>query len=226
MKVAVTAVGPSLDDQVEARFGRTPYYIFIDTETMESEAIENPNVSAGGGAGIQSAQLMSDHGVQYVLTGNCGPNAFNVFGTAGIQVIVGVTGTVRQAVDQFKAGTFSASNKPNVVSHFGMAGGSSMGMGGGHGMGSGRGMGKGGGRGMGMGQSSFAGPAVQNKGAAKNFGGVAHVNSEECSGCGICADYCPVDAISVNGIASVDKDKCTGCGVCVDKCPLDAITIT
>ena len=156
MKIAVTTTGPSLDDQVEARFGRSPYYLFIDTETMEFEAVQNPNVAAGGGAGIQSAQLMSEHGAQYVLTGNCGPNASQVFGAAGIQVIVGVSGTIRQAVEQFKAGAFTASNQPNVQSHFGMGSGGGMGggrgMGGGGGMGGGRGMGMGGGRGMGMGQ--------------------------------------------------------------------------
>jgi len=141
MKIAVTATGPSLDDQVEPRFGRTPYYLFIDPETMEFEAVQNPNVAAGGGAGIQSAQLMSEHGVQCVLTGNCGPNAFQVFGAAGIQVIVGVTGIARQAVEQFKAGTLQPSNQPNVASHFGMGGGQ------------GRGMGKGGGRGMGTGRN-------------------------------------------------------------------------
>ena len=159
MKIAVTATGPSLDDQVEARFGRTPYYLFIDPETMEFEAIQNPNVAAGGGAGIQSAQLMVDHGVKYVLTGNCGPNASRVFGSAGIQVIVGVTGIIRQAVEQFKTGSFVASNQPNVVSHFGMGGSQSMGGGRGMGMGGGRGMGVGGGRsiGRGMGQTGVPG---------------------------------------------------------------------
>jgi Uncharacterized conserved protein len=163
MKIAVTATGPSLNDQVESRFGRTPYYLFVDPETMEFDALQNPNVAAGGGAGIQSAQLMSDRGVQYVLTGNCGPNAFQVFRAAGIQVIVGVTGSVRQAVEQFKAGAFTGTAQANVASHFGMGagmppqsgmggdGGTGMGGGGGTGMGGGRGMGGGGGRGMGMG---------------------------------------------------------------------------
>ena len=188
MKIAVTTVGPSLDEQVEARFGRTPYYLFVDTDTMEFEAVQNPNVSAGGGAGIQSAQLMSEHGVQYVLTGNCGPNAFQVFSAAGIQVIVGVSGIARQAVEQFKTGTFAPSNQPNVVSHFGMGAGQSMGSGGGMGggrgmgmgggmgsgrgmgMGGGRGMGTGGGRGMGMGggQAGFPGSAPQPNMSAKD----------------------------------------------------------
>ncbi|HOO90982.1 MAG TPA: NifB/NifX family molybdenum-iron cluster-binding protein [Syntrophales bacterium] len=129
MKIAITATDSSLDDQVEARFGRAPYYLFVDTDTMEYEAVQNPNVAAGGGAGIQSAQLMSDRGVRHVLTGNCGPNAFRVFSAAGIQVIVGVNGTARRVVEQFKAGAFTASDQPNVADHFGMGGGRGMGMG-------------------------------------------------------------------------------------------------
>jgi len=142
MKIAITATGPSLDDQVEARFGRAPYYLFVDPETMEVEAVQNPNVAAGGGAGIQAAQLVSERGAQLVLTGNCGPNAFRVFGAAGIRIIVGVGGTVRQAVEQFTAGTLQPTDQPNVASHYGMGGG-----------GQGRGTGVGGGRGMGMGRN-------------------------------------------------------------------------
>ena len=167
MQIAVTAKGPSLDDQVEVRFGRASYYIFIDTESMNFDAIKNPNVLAGGGAGIQSAQLLANRGVTHVLTGNCGPNAFSVFGAAGIQVIPAVSGTVRNAIEQFKAGSVTPADRANVESHFGMSlgnvgdvgtaddpgtgtdGGNSGGMSGGRGMGMSGGMG--GGRGMGMG---------------------------------------------------------------------------
>jgi predicted Fe-Mo cluster-binding NifX family protein/ferredoxin len=176
MKIAVTSTGPTLDDSVEARFGRCAYFLVVDTDTMQCEPIENPNIALGGGAGIQSAQLMSEKGVTTVLTGNCGPNAFNVFGQAGIQVIVGLSGSVHNAVEQFKKGAFSFASEPNVASHFGMnasptnpgargqtttgplgqRGGMGLGMGGGRGMdrctGGGRGMGKGMGRGGGMGK--------------------------------------------------------------------------
>ncbi len=141
MKIAVTSTGPTLDDMVEARFGRCPYFLIIDPDTMEFEAINNANIALGGGAGIQSAQLMASKGVSAVLTGNCGPNAFQTFGATNIQVITGVSGPVRQAVEQYKSGKLSSSTTPNVQSHFGMGGGG-MGMGGcrGMGMGMGRGM--------------------------------------------------------------------------------------
>jgi len=171
MKIAVTSTGPGLDDNVEARFGRCAYFLVIDTDTKQFEAIENPNIALGGGTGIQSAQLMSEKGVTAVLTGNCGPNAFNVFGQAGIQVIVGISGQVRDAVEQFNTGDLSSASGPNVASHFGvntapqdanpaqinpgtpvggMGGGMGRGMGRGGGMG--RGMGRGGGMGRGMGK--------------------------------------------------------------------------
>jgi predicted Fe-Mo cluster-binding NifX family protein/ferredoxin len=176
MKIAVTSTGGDLDSQVEPRFGRCPYFLIVDSETFAFEALENPNVALGGGAGIQSAQLLANSGAQTVLTGNCGPNAFATLGAAEIQVIVGVSGVVRQAVEQFKQGAFSGAVEPNVASHFGMAaadqsgasgtptmpmgggagGGRGMGMGGGRGMG--RGMGMGGGRGMGMGGGAMAVP--------------------------------------------------------------------
>jgi predicted Fe-Mo cluster-binding NifX family protein len=149
MMIAVTASGPTLDSRVEARFGRCPYFLIIDTETMALEAIENPNVSLGGGAGPQSAQIMADRKVSVVLTGNCGPNAFQTFGAAGIEVITGVSGLVRQAVEQYKAGALARSAGPSVYSHFGMGGG----------MGRGMGMGGGMGRGMGMGRMMSAYPA-------------------------------------------------------------------
>jgi ferredoxin len=228
------------------------------------------------------------------LTGNCGPNAFNVFGQAGIQVIVGVSGPVRNAVEQFKTGAFSSASEPNVASHFGMdaaapdptatnqpmtspmgqgkGSGTGLGMGGGRGMGRGmgrgggmgRGMGKGMGRGGGMGRSMgmpSTGPAagfpqgagtqmdpeqelavlkqqaelleqqkrqINNRIAQLESGrkAVAVVDSGKCTGCGICEDVCPVNAIKVNGQALVQPELCTGCGLCVGECPNNAIILT
>lgn len=54
---------------------------------------------------------------------------------------------------------------------------------------------------------------------------VAYVDPGKCNGCGVCVDYCPVDAIIMNDVALIDKQKCTGCELCIDKCPLDAITM-
>ena len=155
MKIAVSATGPGLDDAADPRFGRCSYFIIADPDTMEYEALENSSQTASGGAGIASAQAVAAKGVEVVLTGNCGPNAYQTLEAAGIQVVTGVSGTVREAIEGYKSGRFNAASSPNVGAHFGMGGGPNpgtgpgMGMGGGMGCGGGRGMG----RGMGMGMS-------------------------------------------------------------------------
>lgn len=122
MKIAVTAQGHDLDAPVDPRFGRCPVFLLIDPDTLEYEALPNPNIEAGGGAGIQSAQIMADRDVTVVLTGNCGPNAFRTFGAAGIEVVTGVGGTVREAVEAYKSGRLHKASGPNVPDHFGMGG--------------------------------------------------------------------------------------------------------
>jgi predicted Fe-Mo cluster-binding NifX family protein len=91
--------------------------------------MENPNIALGGGAVIQSVQFMANKGVSVVPTENCGPNAFQTFGAAGIQVITGVTGQVRKVVERFKAGELSPTSGPSAQSHFGMGRGMGGGMG-------------------------------------------------------------------------------------------------
>jgi predicted Fe-Mo cluster-binding NifX family protein len=123
MKVAVTATGPSLDAAVDPRFGRCSHFVVVETDDMSFEAIENVNSSLGGGAGIQSAQVMAQKGTTAVLTGNCGPNAHQTLSAAGIDVIVGCSGSVSEAVERFKSGQLRAASAPNVAGHSGMGGG-------------------------------------------------------------------------------------------------------
>ncbi|GAK56834.1 dinitrogenase iron-molybdenum cofactor [Candidatus Vecturithrix granuli] len=143
MKIAISAQGNDLQAAIEPRFGRCQQFVIVETETMECEVLENPNIAASGGAGIQTAQLLAQKGVQAVLTGNCGPNAFATLQAAGIQVLTNVTGTVQTAVEQYKNGQLQAAAQPNVGGHFGdprSGGGRGMGQGG---MGGGRGQGRG-----------------------------------------------------------------------------------
>ncbi|MBL7084655.1 MAG: NifB/NifX family molybdenum-iron cluster-binding protein [Candidatus Omnitrophica bacterium] len=122
MKICVTAQGDNLDSQVDPRFGRCPYFIFVDIESLEFEAIENPSVGAMGGAGIQSGQLVAGKQVKVVLTGNVGPNAFQTLQAAGMEVIAGVSGSVKEAIEKYKKGELKPTQGPSVGSKFGMPG--------------------------------------------------------------------------------------------------------
>jgi predicted Fe-Mo cluster-binding NifX family protein len=128
MKIAISAVGQTLDAEVDPRFGRCRCFIFIDPETMQFEVAENSSAMAAGGAGISAAQMVADKGVQAVLTGNCGPNAYQVLSAADIPVITGVSGSVRDAAQQYKEGKFQQSPRPNVAAHFGSSTNTEMGM--------------------------------------------------------------------------------------------------
>ncbi len=54
----------------------------------------------------------------------------------------------------------------------------------------------------------------------------AQINQEECTGCGLCIDVCPVEAISLkDDKAKVDQETCVDCGQCVGECPNKAIVV-
>lgn len=161
MKIAISASAPGVDGAVDPRFGRCPYFLVVETETMEFESVENPYVAASGGAGIQAAQLVASKGAKAVLTGSCGPNAFQTLTAAGVEVVTGASGPIRAAVESYVSGSGPRAAKgPNAPSHSGMgqgmgpdqgSGGAGPGMGQGMGRGTGGGMGQGMGRGMGQG---------------------------------------------------------------------------
>ena len=120
MKVAVTSSGESLDAQIDPRFGRCEYFVFVETEDMSFEGGTNPSVSLPGGAGIQSARFVADSGAKAVLTGNCGPNAYQALQAVGVEVYVGFAGTVKEAVEAFKAGKAVSAGGATVGSKFGL----------------------------------------------------------------------------------------------------------
>ena len=120
MKIAITASKPTLDSEIDPRFGRCQYFVVVDPETMKFEAIENSGAMGGGGVGVATAQFISSKGVESIITGNCGPNAYNALSAAGIKVYTGVAGEIRGAIEVYKSGKLQASSQPNVKEHSGM----------------------------------------------------------------------------------------------------------
>ena len=123
MKIAISASGPDFNSQIDPRFGRCAYFIIAETDDMSYEALNNASMSLGGGAGIAATQSVASKGVKAVITGNCGPNAVNTLTAAGVQLYVGQSGSVKEAVERFRANQLNATSEPNVVDHFGMGGG-------------------------------------------------------------------------------------------------------
>jgi predicted Fe-Mo cluster-binding NifX family protein len=120
MKICITSVSDTLDAQVDPRFGRCQYFLLVDSNTMETEAIPNQSSYAAHGAGIQAAQTVANSGVNVVITGNVGPNAFRVLSAAGIKILRGASGKVRDAVKEYKKGKLQEISSPTIGGHLGM----------------------------------------------------------------------------------------------------------
>ena len=119
VKICISASTGNLDSQVDPRFGRCPYFVIVDSETMEFEAIPNRAAGATGGAGIQAAQTVANKGARVVVTGNIGPNAFQALSNLGIKIVVGASGNIRKAVEAYKKGELNEAKTSTVRSHFG-----------------------------------------------------------------------------------------------------------
>jgi predicted Fe-Mo cluster-binding NifX family protein len=103
MKVAVTAQGGTLQSELDPRFGRAGWFIIVDTESGDYEAMDNSEgVNAPSGAGVASGQRIVDSGAEVVITGRCGPNAERILTQAGIRIVERTGGTVEEAVESFK----------------------------------------------------------------------------------------------------------------------------
>jgi len=123
MKIIVTATEKDLNASVDPRFGRCQYFITVDSETLEFNALENNQKNAMGGAGVQAAQTVANAKVGAVITGAVGPNAFQTLKAANVKIFTGASGTVKDAVDAFKNGILEETDVSTVGSHHGMGGG-------------------------------------------------------------------------------------------------------
>jgi predicted Fe-Mo cluster-binding NifX family protein len=119
LKIAISSSGDTLDSPVDPRFGRALKLILFDTLTGDFEVRDNTrSLDAAQGAGIQAAETVSRLGAQAVITGHCGPKAFQTLRAAGIQVIVGARGTVGEAVDAFRRGALQPSDSSDMEGHW------------------------------------------------------------------------------------------------------------
>lgn len=151
MKICVSAAGSELSAKVDARFGRAPYLLIIDSDSMVVEAVDNSGASTSANAGVEAAQLIISKGAKALLTGQVGGNVQAALDKAGVEIYESFSGadTVQGAVEKFKQGQVTASTASSQGPP-GAGGGTDgcrredgQGRGRGQGMGSGKGRGQG-----------------------------------------------------------------------------------
>jgi predicted Fe-Mo cluster-binding NifX family protein len=119
MKVAVTAQGQELSSMIDLRFGRAKWILIVDTDTGEHQVHDNAvHLNLPQGAGIQTGQNIANLGVEAVITGNVGPNAFRTLNVAKIRIFLAAQQTVEQAVAALKEGRLQEIQQANVEGHW------------------------------------------------------------------------------------------------------------
>lgn len=85
MKIAISAEGKKIDSLIDLRFGRCEYFQIHDITTGEVKIIENEGKKVGGGAGIAAAKQLVNENIDLIVTGNLGPNAFEIIEKAQVK---------------------------------------------------------------------------------------------------------------------------------------------
>ncbi|MGA7874891.1 MAG: NifB/NifX family molybdenum-iron cluster-binding protein [Desulfoferrobacter sp.] len=161
MKIALSVNRPNIEGEIDPRFGRCLYFIFVEPETMQYEVEENPNLGAASGAGISTAQFVASKGAKVLITGNIGPNAYKVLSAADIEMFTGVSGGIRDVIDAYKSGDLKSSDGPT----------------------GGMGMGRGRGQGGGMGRRKSGGPGLSQSEISRRAGDkLRSIDREDSSG--------------------------------------------
>ena len=102
MKIAIISTGPKIDDSVGTVPDSSPYWLFVDLETMKCEAMPNPLTSIGGPAKLQLIiQVLHNSKVKYILAGGYGTIQLKELEKNGIKVLFGLKGSVRKTVEKF-----------------------------------------------------------------------------------------------------------------------------
>jgi predicted Fe-Mo cluster-binding NifX family protein len=113
MKIILTVTSPSIESDIDPRFGRGAYLLKVDTESLQWEVHQNPGLVTSSGAGIQAAQFAADQKAEAVLSGDFGPHAFEALQTAGIAMyLYGDCHTAHQAIERFNGGQLQQVGAP------------------------------------------------------------------------------------------------------------------
>lgn len=102
MKIGVLAEGDALDSFIAEDFGRAPYFLIVDLDTLDYEVVHNEHMNAVEGAGMKVADAIVDLGVDAIITGGIGPHGYERLTKAGIKVSFDEEGTVEEGLANFK----------------------------------------------------------------------------------------------------------------------------
>lgn len=110
MNYLIAASAPSLDAKISKRFGHAPFYLILDPVSLDFETIKGPRENDPS----YDIRRFAGKGVDRVILGNIGPQAFNSLVGAGWSVYSCIGLSVREAVEKVRDGNVSALKAPTM----------------------------------------------------------------------------------------------------------------
>jgi len=101
MKICIPTIGENgLNNAVGEHFGRVPTYTIINLDNNEVKII--PNISHHTNGTLYPPEIMAQEGVNVMVCRGLGRRAITMFDELGIDVYIGASGTVKNAISDFK----------------------------------------------------------------------------------------------------------------------------
>jgi|SRR3712207_62114 len=104
MKIAISATGKTMESLLDVRFGRCEYFQVHDTESGDIKILDNKGQDASGGAGIAATNQLIGEKVDVIITGNLGPNAFELIEKSGIRAYKSENNIISSVLEKYKNG--------------------------------------------------------------------------------------------------------------------------
>ena len=114
MKIAVSSFGADRKEKMDPRFGRCEYFQIYDTESREYTVVENAAKDSPQGAGIAASQDIIDRGVDVLVTGKLGPNAYELLNESDIRLYTSESISVEDVISMYIDGKLVVISSPGV----------------------------------------------------------------------------------------------------------------
>ena len=112
-RVCVPTMGnKGLGEYVGEHFGRALTFTIVDLSTNEVKIIPNTSEHMGGTG--KPPEIIANAGVDVMLCSGLGPRAIQMFEEQGVEVFVGASGTVMDAIKAWKAGKLQEATDENA----------------------------------------------------------------------------------------------------------------
>jgi len=82
-------------------FGRAPFFLIVDSETLDYQVVVNEHQDAAEGAGMLVAEAIASLGLDAVIVGGIGHHGYNILTKAGLKVSFDEDGNAEEALGNF-----------------------------------------------------------------------------------------------------------------------------